>query len=642
MLGKEGVVAQLLMSRAAAALFRWRRAAARVRRATQRARFCRHQGARRLALALRGWVYARLGETWVSWRGVTVALRRIAVAERELAAARRLQNKWRSRQAAIYMDMLREAQRKRAQDKAARFMQRHERGRKGRARAVARRRWRAERRAALMLITLMRVMLARRARKRLGAARNRGNAARLIQRVIARGCKGRAIAAKLRHERRERLSAVMVQSNFRGRRGREEAKRRKIFVYQSGIAIMVQKHVRAVLCRKKFRIIVAGARKRRVVEITNSITIQRVYRGHRGRVQSRMKGRQIKAREKRKDRQVIMIQKIVRGFVARKVVGRRLNSRRESMLRDARAWVEKENEETGELFYENVETGEKQDEPPETGYTRLDDNKLVLADGLAVVDPLEELTPEERHEREMATKCCLCEQKEATRKCGPCGDQFCTDCFLSSHAHGARQKHAWERIGRPICESCVKNFAFRWCVQCDEPLCAECWGIIHYTKDSLAAAEAHRVQSSLPDGSKKRFTGHVSSRDPAHAFFAIGARNGRVAETSEEEVFGAGDDDDEEKDATPEDGWIPLQDDQGVTYYYNRESGSSTYDDPRAEGFVDPAVAKAAAAAAIAATFGDWTQYDDGEGKHYWFNSRTGESTYDDPPGYKPHKRHGS
>ena len=106
----------------------------------------------------------------------------------------------------------------------------------------------------------------------------------------------------------------------------------------------------------------------------------------------------------------------------------------------------------------------------------------MLADGRAVVDPLEELTPEERREKELASKCCLCEEKEATRRCGPCGDQFCTDCFLSSHAHGARQKHTWERIGRPICESCVKNFALRWCVQCDEPLCLECWGVVHYTK----------------------------------------------------------------------------------------------------------------------------------------------------------------
>ena len=150
------------------------------------------------------------------------------------------------------------------------------------------------------------------------------------------------------------------------------------------------------------------------------------------------------------------------------------------------------------------------------------------------------------------------------------------------------------------------------------------------------------MQSSLPDGSKGRFTGHVSSRDPAHAFFAIDARRGRIAEEPQDEVFGAGDDDDEKKDATPEDGWIELQDDQGATYYYNKENGSSTYDDPRAEGFVDPAVAKAAAAAAINATFGDWTQYDDGEGTQYWFNGKTGESTYDDPPGYKPHKRHGS
>ena len=249
----------------------------------------------------------------------------------------------------------------------------------------------------------------------------------------------------------------------------------------------------------------------------------------------------------------------------------------------------------------------------------------MLADGLAVVDPLEELTPEERHEREMATKCCLCEQKEATRKCGPCGDQFCTDCFLSSHAHGARQKHAWERIGRPICESCVKNFAFRWCAVRRAAL-RRVLGHHPLPRRIRRGGRGPPRPIALPDGSKKRFTGHVSSRDPAHAFFAIGARNGRVAETSEEEVFGAGDDDDEEKDATPEDGWIPLQDDQGVTTTQQGERLEHVRR-PARRGARRPRGRKAAAAAADSRDLRRLDQYDDGEGPSHRFNSRTGEST---------------
>ena len=38
----------------------------------------------------------------------------------------------------------------------------------------------------------------------------------------------------------------------------------------------------------------------------------------------------------------------------------------------------------------------------------------------------------------------------------------------------------------------------------------------------------------------------------------------------------------------------------------------------------------------VLASFGEWSQYDDGQGNAYWYNNTTGESSYDAPAGYAP------
>lgn len=612
------VVGTLRASRLGASWVRWVRHAKAARKAEKRAAFARYQGGRRLALGLRGWVYGCLGRAWAHWYDHTVAIRNAEIAAREYLAALQIQNAWRYRKSRMLLAHLKRLKRMALEQKSSKLLQRMERGRAGRARAAAARSARARQRAALCAQMCLRAALARRTLQRLQLLRRRTLSAVVIQRV-AHGAASRRVANARRVARDKRLACEMMQRNYRGRLGRRKAVERKQFLYETAIVAHVQKVVRGALARKRFRVLVADVRAHRVVEEAAALLIQRVFRGHKGRVRTRLTTCTKKSREERKIRSAVEIQRTIRGFVARRVVGRRLVERHEGMLRDARLWIERANDETAELEYEHAEHGDVVTEPPLAGYTRLADGMLVLADGKVLVDPLEQLTPEERRKKELASKYCWCEEKEATRNCNECAEKFCTDCWVGpTHGKGARARHTWTRIGRPVCEHCVKVFAQRWCTDCDEPYCMGCWGEVHYTKASL--------QTAAVDVAAGRTPRYVSSCATAHCYQEIDKRKGTIASEVLDEVFETGGD--AKEDAAPDDGWIALADDEGTPYWYNKETGASSYDDPHAPGWVDPNVALP--------TYGDWAQFDDGAGNLYWYNDKTQESSYDAPEGYSP------
>lgn len=81
--------------------------------------------------------------------------------------------------------------------------------------------------------------------------------------------------------------------------------------------------------------------------------------------------------------------------------------------------------------------------------------------------------------------------------------------------------------------------------------------------------------------------------------------------------------------------WEKFEDGDGNWYWFNHETGESTYVDPSGSPSGDPSGpghgSGAAAAAAVVASGGDWEQFEDDQGNAYWHNSSTGDSTYDDP-----------
>ncbi len=72
-----------------------------------------------------------------------------------------------------------------------------------------------------------------------------------------------------------------------------------------------------------------------------------------------------------------------------------------------------------------------------------------------------------------------CEEEDATRFCEQCGDKFCANCFNKEHATGIRMKHTWSRMGKIECAECEKQDATKWCVVCDDPFCNTCWEDLH-------------------------------------------------------------------------------------------------------------------------------------------------------------------
>ena len=78
-----------------------------------------------------------------------------------------------------------------------------------------------------------------------------------------------------------------------------------------------------------------------------------------------------------------------------------------------------------------------------------------------------------------AKKCVECEEELAARYCNECDDAYCANCFDNTHAAGKRAYHNWDPIGPQRCMECEKEVATRWCTNCDDPYCESCFKTIH-------------------------------------------------------------------------------------------------------------------------------------------------------------------
>ena len=189
------------------------------------------------------------------------------------------------------------------------------------------------------------------------------------------------------------------------------------------------------------------------------------------------------------------------------------------------------------------------------------------------------------------------------------------------------------------------------CIVCDDPFCAVHWDDLHRSGKRathpfcLIDPETGAVDvnaTSVIGGSAGRF-GHIGP--PLRG----GGDDGQVGifepeahEEKEEEEAAAGYYAGEggeglavaaagaEGGGALQGGWEQFEDETGVPYWYNAESGESTYDDPGAGG---GGASAAAAAAGSGEVSSDWQEARDEEGNMYYHNATTGESTYDSPHG---------
>lgn len=427
---------------------------------------------------------------------------------------------------------------------------------------------------------LQRVQRGYRARKRtrwLRAQKNRLKATITIQ-ALARGRRGRIRVRGIRADRHRWNCTIKIQSVCRGFVARRRVREIAAEMHRDRSCRRIQAVWRGAIARMSIARRKRELREYREMRYKAALDVQRVFRGFRSRMTSRM--RQIeKERKKRKlDQAATKIQTMCRGFIARYTVRKLKKKRAQQWLDDAKSWVEQWSEDAEAFFYFNALTNETLWEPPKSGYTKVD-GSLILANGDVVEDPDAIEAEEEERKRQLGQTCSECNQRVAIKMCKECGDTFCTPCYRTCHAAGARKLHTHEPLGPLDCSECEEVLAERWCVSCDEAFCDGCWRRVH-------------------GRGKRRF----------HPFSEVSAR-GKV----DSRVFTM----DGAEVSTYDGSYAQNQQEQAVDAERINEAQDYIYKQESAE-------------AVLAA---QWAEYADDYGTPYWYNSVTGESSYESPYG---------
>ena len=250
-------------------------------------------------------------------------------------------------------------------------------------------------------------------------------------------------------------------------------------------------------------------------------------------------------------------------------------------------------------YYYNEDQNESLWEPPAKGYTKAN-KKLILQNGSIIDDPLLIMTDEEKRSQEKELTCVDCEKAKATRLCHQCGDKYCTACYLIAHPKGGkRATHTFVRIGSVECEECNNCLAKRWCVQCDDPFCIECWKKIH-EKGNRSMHRYCNIDKS----------GNVSPRqwDPNGDFVGIYGRDGNseiinaytcskndasqmpfdkwchedhyVGSTTSNAILASNEETQLNSNENSQWYWSQYNNEDGIPYFYNSMTGESTYENP--------------------------------------------------------------
>ena len=300
--------------------------------------------------------------------------------------------------------------------------------------------------AALALQCFIRCCLARIMLKRLKLEQRKQNGAVMMQK-ISRGRKGRKIALQALDRRRRRTAAVHIQRISRGRKDRKahaEHKKYLASIKRNTAATALQAQIRRIRDTKiVLQLHKQREEERRKMQLERervTVILQRIYRGHQGRLtMRRIQSEQLLDAQQRY-KSATCIQSFYRSRVARDRVRLIRRTTRAFMIREARQWIEtwKDDENTLCCYYNKV-TGEILSSPPITGYARISTHDahgplLFLQNGVVVWDPSNiirgDVTSDDtRMSRQLPVLVCQgCEAKSFTLYCKECEDIWCEDC----------------------------------------------------------------------------------------------------------------------------------------------------------------------------------------------------------------------
>ena len=175
--------------------------------------------------------------------------------------------------------------------------------------------------------------------------------------------------------------------------------------------------------------------------ITTITTIlQRIYRGHQGRLTVRRIQHEQLVEAQRRYQSATCIQSVYRSRLARERVIRPIRrNRRGFMIREARQWIETWKDDEDAWCYCNKLTGEILPSPPITGYARLSDDAhgplLFLQSGVVILDPSNINLLGNRSSDNASTGmsrrlsvCQGCDAKSFTLYCKECAEIWSDEC----------------------------------------------------------------------------------------------------------------------------------------------------------------------------------------------------------------------
>jgi len=144
---------------------------------------------------------------------------------------------------------------------------------------------------------------------------------------------------------------------------------------------------------------------------------------------------------------------------------------------------------TGQPYYWHIFKNTRQDTKP----LALGSDDLQCPDFICVLDPRGNgqtdyiyrhltqpwLTSKEKPKGYVT--CSVCDIFLAARFCKDCEERFCIDCFTKFHSKGNRKQHKWERyaIEEHKCSFCKEKIADELCAECNLAFCEGCSKMVH-------------------------------------------------------------------------------------------------------------------------------------------------------------------
>ncbi len=275
-----------------------------------------------------------------------------------------------------------------------------------------------------------------------------------------RGRHARAMMAAMRTNRKRNDAATVLQSHFRRMLARKSLGSRRDRARQDRAAAKIQARIRGKMTRRSVAVLAKERDKQRDKENKAATLIQKTYRARKAYITYMLKLQAHRASMVKSHAAATRVQSIYRGRLARRLVADMSGENHDEMVERAREYIEIWDEDSQGYFYYRTADEQAIWEPPASGYTKAD-GKLVLRNGEVIPDPAVDPAAN-------AKKCIECETELAARYCVDCDDNYCDNCFDKTHNAGKRALHSWEPIGPTRCMECEQEVATRWCDTCGE------------------------------------------------------------------------------------------------------------------------------------------------------------------------------